>query len=312
MAGLVERLTGERILSGQKIREIVVNKAVAVSEQIRAELKVSNEKKMPIINTRVEIYNGKEKEILIFDDAILVKEQKQKRTKSVMKIAAREKEWVSTDVVVLEKTDGKFEYITELIDETGKEIISLEEVVKSKIKQEYASNKEALNIVAITDGAKAIRYSLLLIFATTITIILDWYHLEKRTKEFMSMIAQNKVDKEIHLDFILYNLWRGKVAEVNIYLETKVVAKNPVRLKELIQYLQKHQSEIIDYEQRKAFGKTIGSGRGEKAVDQVIGHRQKKKSMSWSTLGSKSLAILKTLELNNRWQHIWFPESFAS
>ena len=50
----------------------------------------------------------------------------------------------------------------------------------------------------------------------------------------------------------------------------------------------------------------------EKGVDQVIGYRQKKKGMSWSKKGSKSLGILKVAELNNRWKELWFPEDAAN
>jgi hypothetical protein len=57
----------------------------------------------------------------------------------------------------------------------------------------------------------------------------------------------------------------------------------------------------------KAVKKVVGSGRVEKACDNVIGKRQKHKAMSWSKLGSRSLAILKVVELNNKWLDIWFP-----
>jgi len=70
-------------------------------------------------------------------------------------------------------------------------------------------------------------------------------------------------------------------------------------------YLQKHESEIIDYGRRQATGKPIGSGRMEKGVDQVIGMRQKKKGMSWSQIGSRALALLKIAELNGQWQQLW-------
>jgi hypothetical protein len=53
------------------------------------------------------------------------------------------------------------------------------------------------------------------------------------------------------------------------------------------------------------------SGRVEKGVDQVIGHRQKRKGSSWRPKGSKALAILKILELNGRWQQTWFPAQAA-
>jgi len=66
----------------------------------------------------------------------------------------------------------------------------------------------------------------------------------------------------------------------------------------LLGYLQKHAEEIIDYGRRQKAGKPIGSGRMEKAVDQVVGMRQKKKGMSWSASGGHALALLKIAELN--------------
>jgi hypothetical protein len=91
----------------------------------------------------------------------------------------------------------------------------------------------------------------------------------------MSMIAINKQEKELHVVFLCQHLWRGKVQEVVQYLREQVRAKNVEKLQELIGYLEKHDNEIIDYERRQKAGKSIGSGRMEKGVDQVIGYRQK-------------------------------------
>ena len=93
----------------------------------------------------------------------------------------------------------------------------------------------------------------------------------------MSMIAINKQEKELHVAFLCQHLWRGKVQEVVQYLREQVRAKNVEKLQELIGYVEKHANEIIDYERRQKAGKSIGSGRMEKGVDQVIGYRQKKK-----------------------------------
>ena len=57
----------------------------------------------------------------------------------------------------------------------------------------------------------------------------------------------------------------------------------------------------------KAVKKVVGSVCCEKACDSVIGKRQKHKAMSWSLIGSRSLAILIVNELNNKWDNIWFP-----
>ncbi len=109
-------------------------------------------------------------------------------------------------------------------------------------------------------------------------------------------------------------LWHGQTDAALAHLETEVTlkAKNPEKLAELASYLRKHACEIIDYERRQRAGKTIGSGRMEKGVDQSIGVRQKKKGMSWSEAGSKALGILKTVELNHHWEQVWFPEQPAT
>ena len=83
--------------------------------------------------------------------------------------------------------------------------------------------------------------------------------------------------------------------------------RNNKVLLELIGYLEKHHSEIINYEGRRKVGKSIGSGRIEKGVDLVVGHRQKKKGVSWSINGSKALSLLKVAELNHCWTSLWFP-----
>jgi len=220
------------------------------------------------------------------------------------------------------------------------------------------------------------------IFGVVIVIILDWYHLCKKVRELMSMIARNRSEKAEHIEFLLYHLWHGQTQEVLDYLNNKVFAANEVKLQELIGYIKKHQEEIINYDRRKKVGKevgskpeedvdnqpsssvqafkkadsvenacdnvikrcrsaqevrldrereaidldvqnqsssndkvvkkVVGSGRVEKACDSVIGKRQKHKAMSWSKLGSRSLAILKVVELNNKWLDIWFPPIAAN
>ncbi|PSB44841.1 hypothetical protein C7B80_19215 [Cyanosarcina cf. burmensis CCALA 770] len=79
------------------------------------------------------------------------------------------------------------------------------------------------------------------------------------------------------------------------------------KLQELIRDLEKHQSEIINYSRRNQAGKTIGSGRVDKAVNLTVGSRQKNKGMSWRPVGSKALCLLKVVELNGQWQQLWFP-----
>lgn len=306
---LIKRNTGEQLLSDQGIWLMVKAKAVEISQrQLQLVAQRLKKGKMPKIKTQVDIYAAKAEEVLLFDDGIVVKEQKAKRDNKEVEQKSR----INTDVVMLEQKDGKYRYLIAGIDKKANELVSLEEVVKAQLMLEYSKRKRALPIVAITDGAKSIRNSLQLIFGTTITIILDWYHLHKKVAELFSMIALNKKEKLRHLNFIFPLLWKGQSSEVISYLGSEVKSRNSLKLEELISYLGKHKTEIIDYERRQLTGKSIGSGRMEKGVDQVIGKRQKDNSMSWRFSGSKSLAILKVVELNGEWDSLWNLPALAA
>jgi len=257
---------------------------------------------LPAINTEVAIYEAQTPEVLLFNDSILVKEQKAHRDK----IKTDERSRVNISVLMLETPEEDYVYLTEAIDGRAQPLLSLAEVARAKIIEVYGASEQPLNLVAITDGARGIRLCLSEIFETSITLILDWYHLERKVTELMSMIACTKADKEQHVGQLLFHLWRGDVGAALTYLR-QVQVRNVQKQEELIHYLEKHAHEIIDYECRQKAGKTIGSGRMEKGCDQVIGNRQKKKGMSWRALGSKSLAILKVMELNKQWKSLWFP-----
>ncbi|MCH2247806.1 MAG: UPF0236 family protein [Crocosphaera sp.] len=312
---LVERISGEKLLSDQKIWQIIVNKA----EQVSVEWQQENEEIDKIIKTdvaissEVDIYDPDSPEILMFDDAIGVKKQKENREKLEKKeidesenISKASRKFIITDVILLEKPSGGFKYITSPIDAQGKPLIPLEEMVKYQINYYYENHEALLPVVAITDGASNIRKRLSKLGSKGITLILDWYHLCKKIRNLLSMISRNKREKQEHSKNLLLYLWRGENTQAMNYLSTKIETKNQQKLEELKTYFKKHESEIIDYERRQKAGKSIGSGRVEKAVDLVIGHRQKRKGMSWSSLGSKALAILKVVELNGEWQQFWF------
>ncbi len=73
VALLVERISGERLLSDQKIGQIVSDKALKISQEICKITKASlaeNDQDVLEVNANVNIYNSEEKEILLFDDGI--------------------------------------------------------------------------------------------------------------------------------------------------------------------------------------------------------------------------------------------------
>jgi len=135
----------------------------------------------------------------VFEDAIQVRGQKENNVhkqkvdeESLVKLVEKpdqpmKKEKspaVFTDIVMLKMKNQRFECIVAPINEKGQEIVPLPEVVKSRVIEEYGSETEPLPIIAITDGAKVIRQHLYSIFGVTLFIILDGYHLGKKSPGF--------------------------------------------------------------------------------------------------------------------------------
>lgn len=309
---LIERLTGEKLLSDQTLWHQVVEQAAAISQQWSEQ---TPEVEPLETVSAVDWYDKQASEVLVLSDAIQVKQQKPRRYRSGQKPAEepeRERVRVNTDVWMVQRAGGGFEYLTAGMSQRGEEIVSVEARVRHCLQTEYGGVKSPLPVVAITDGAKAIRCQLETIFGRRIPVILDWYHLEKKVWELMSSAARTKTEKEAHVRQLLKLLWRGQTKEALDYLHTQVETRSDKWLAALCTYLEKHELEIIDYERRQKAGKSIGSGRMEKGVDQVIGARQKSKGMSWSPTGSKALGILKVVELNGLWNQLWFPPKAAA
>lgn len=190
--------------------------------------------------------------------------------------------------------------LTQGIDASGAVVYPIEKAISNTLHRLYGVQikEQPLPVVAITDGARSIRLTLQFLFGVTVCIILDWYHVQLKIKNLMSMIAPNKTLKELYIKDLGALLWRGKTTQALDYLAQIPQVKNQEKFEELVEYLTKHQAEIIDYYKRQQAGKTIGSGRCEKANDAIVAHRQKKKGMAWSKSGSKALAIIKTNLLN--------------
>ncbi|MGK7907526.1 MAG: hypothetical protein AB4040_09900 [Synechococcus sp.] len=310
VAALVERVSGAKLLSDQTIWNLSVAKAQQFSHGLEREVEEAQKSdrfRGLSVNPSVDLYARDSREILLFQDGIQVKQQKAERLSQISDTIGPSKKQpgLMTDVALLEKKTGQYEYICAPINKQGNLSITLSTVVKARVALEYGHSSGPLNLVAITDGARSIASGLRTTFSSGLVMILDWYHLVKKLRSMMSMIAWDKEDKVTRLKFIIPKLWLGETDAVLTYLKMEVTPRREDKWKELIRYIEKHQSEIINYNRRSRAGKVIGSGRMEKGVDLTIGRRQKKKGMSWRAQGSRSLGILKVAELNGDWDQLW-------
>jgi hypothetical protein len=333
---LLNQYTGHPVLSSVGIKKYLERKALYISD-LWLSSSVSDLSVLPeiAINSSIDIYNPVEGEVILMMDDVGVKAQKPHKKVSRVKTDAKRIDTTVVLVSVKEQV-GKLAAVssldaleapslpiipvigtkttknedntavndlymplTEGINETGEVIYSIERAIHDTLKDLYLNQvpERALPIVAITDGARSLRISLQFVFGMLVCIILDWYHLQLKVKNLMSMIAPNKELKTLYIKDLNALLWRGKASEAIEYLSNIPQVKNQEKWEELIGYIDKHKAEIIDYDKRQKAGKTIGSGRCEKANDTIVAHRQKKKGMAWSRPGSKTLAIVKTFQL---------------
>lgn len=298
LAGLLERMVGKSPYKSRHLQNIVVRESQCVAEynhQANTGIQLS-------LNfvSQVDIYDIASKEVVYFDDGVGVKRQKEHRCKEGDS-GSKSASTVQTDVVLIKNANNEYEYLTSA--ESHLCDLTLEDKINITLSKN--NDNKYLPLVAITDGAQCIRCRLRRLFGKDVMIILDWYHLTEKIRQYSSRLGLSKSIKESHITEMLRYLWNGQPINALIYSDVMIETKNVTILEELQQYILKHQDEICNYGYRKVIGKIIGSGKGEKANDQLVAHRQKKKGQSWSQKGSGALTILKTLEINNQWDQYW-------
>jgi len=162
------------------------------------------------------------------------------------------------------------------------------------------------SLVFFTDGARDLRSAIQNTFSfMSFKIILDWYHLEKKCKDLLSMAISGKQIKNQILTELLGWLWLGKVAQAIDLLRNLNAdhIKNTMQRDTLITYLSRNQDCIPCYALRKKLSLRISSNLVEKANDLLVSDRQKHNGMSWSAEGSHSLATLTSLRRNDEHMH---------
>lgn len=171
---------------------------------------------------------------------------------------------------------------------------------------------ENRSLYFFSDGASNIRKSIETYFKglCPYALMLDWYHLEKRMTELLSMALKGPKDIRHEIRKTLdQKLWAGNFDDAMVYIksiECKYV-KNKLRLDEAIDYLERKKQYACCYALRKELGYRNSSNPAEKANDIVVAFRQKHNGMSWSYDGSGSLASVTALAKNGE-SSIWIRE----
>jgi hypothetical protein len=267
-ACLLEQVQGPQAKKEDSLWRLVQQLSQQEDAKICQKIAASTRLPLPECEAVADVYAPDTDEFVVLTDAIGVKAQKPTRkqrhcvsTQRVAQPAPQKKDKRhDTDVFVLPRPQGGVAYWCEGVSGAW----SVVEAVRAFLREQWGGQR--LSVVAITDGAKSIREDLEAIFGWHVRVILDWYHLAKRVYQNLSRAAHSAPERKAYEQAVLGHLWRGRVQEALEAL-SRLPAKNAQALCDLVGYLTKHAGEIIDYQRRKEAGKWIGSGAGEKAVD---------------------------------------------
>jgi hypothetical protein len=164
-------------------------------------------------------------------------------------------------------------------------------------------------IVIFADGARIIHSAVFkMLHFANVKIILDWYHLQKKCKEQLSMALKGSKIRNEFLEDLMPCLWFGNVNRAIQLLQNieprKIKDQEHIRI--LIDYFIRVNDYIPCYALRKELGLRNSSNLGEKANDIVVSNRQKHNGMSWSNNGSTSFATVASASYNleiEQWIH---------
>ncbi len=167
------------------------------------------------------------------------------------------------------------------------------------------------NLIFFVDGQRTLHAAIVAACAwfRHMQIILDWYHLQKKCEQQLSLALAGRAIRNQVLETLLKLLWYGLVERAIQYLQTLPAdqIKHAAAFQVMIGYLERHKRCIPAYAVRQALGLRNSSNLGEKQNDLIVSERQKHNGMSWSKNGSVGLATL-TAAIQNDEAPTWLKK----
>lgn len=253
------------------------------------------------INTNPVFYEDPEMTVNISADDVNVKKQKENRKRDVIQLDS-DRKYVHNTIFHIEHNGKSYTL-------NGKGTVS---VLRLLIAILLNNDLLKYHLRFFVDGQRTLQAAIFKAFSwyKSISLILDWYHLEEKCKIQLSLALNGRVIRNKVLDEIVPLLWYGLVDKAIEHLGTIAdsAIKNAKELEKLIGYFERNKPYIPCYALRKELGLRNSSNKGEKMNDLIVSERQKHNGMSWSERGSVALASLTALKRNGEYVK-WFRES---
>ena len=247
-------------------------------------------------------YEAPSSQVYATIDGVGVKRQREQRRKEVPKERKKKKEkkqYAYTTIAHVEHDEASYVLAGKGTVEVLRMLLAL--LLHNGLWQE--------GLIFLADGQKTLQAAILRAFSWwgDIQLILDWYHLEKKCKEGLSLAMKGRDLRNSALKEVSHLLWHGLTDRAIQFLQALDAdqIKNEKARNELIASLERCKPYIPCYAIRRQLGLRNASSIGEKMNDLVVSERQKHNGMSWSREGSVALAALTAL-VRNQEQDTWF------
>jgi len=269
-----------------------LDKVKAAAEELDCQFGIEDMLENPVC------FEDPEKAVRIFIDDVTVKRQKAEREKGGSKEKAKRK-YVHNTIAHVENDERRY-----TLNGHGTKAALC--YLTAFILNNALSHSR---FQFFTDGHKSLNEAILKLFKwkLNVGIILDWFHLEKKCKEQLSMAMKGRIIRNNVVEEIKPLLWHGRTdAAISLLegLDEKSI-KNKEKVEKLIAYLIRNKPYIPCYAIRSQLGLRNSSNTGEKMNDLTVSERQKHNGMSWSKDGSVALASLTALKRNKE-AKLWF------
>lgn len=143
-----------------------------------------------------------------------------------------------------------------------------------------------------------------------LTRFLDVYHLRSKLTKRLGEMGYFDGERYTEIWNLLWRGESGRAIEEIKKLEPENLEGREAQVK-LIGYIERNKEWIVNYEELKKQGYILGSGAVEKANDNLVAKRMKKKGMSWRQQGAEVILKLRLLMANKRWDTFWWQEESA-
>jgi hypothetical protein len=146
--------------------------------------------------------------------------------------------------------------------------------------------------------------------------ITDWYHVDEHVGECgKALHGEGTKEAGAWIEPIKTMLWEGELRRLRKHLDEQLnrmqTPANRSAVQALITYI-RNQGDRLVYDDFRAAGYDIGSGRVEACCKHVVAQRAKRSGMQWSSPGFQNTLSLRCAYLNGHDDDLWARRPLAA